>query len=91
MTPRRLAHYGLDAQPTWLILGSKSCQFSVDKGDGSPPPLRTPVSYEPPTPPFTRSVGYCSAFCTSSYTARSSAIADGAGRRGPRRGGVPVS
>ena len=28
----------MDAQPTWLILGSKSCQFSLDKGDGSPPP-----------------------------------------------------
>ena len=57
----------------------------------APPPPWTPASYEPPIPPFTRSVGYCSASCTSSCTARSSAIAAGAGRRGPRRGGVPVS
>ena len=75
----------MDAQLTWLILGSKSRRFSLDKGDGrpQPPPPWTPVSYEPPTPPFTRSVGYCSASCTSSCTARSSAIAAGAG--------IPVS
>ena len=38
----------------------------------NPPPPWTPVSYEPPSPPFTASVGYCSASCTSSCTARSS-------------------
>ena len=53
----------------------------------NPPPPWTPVSYEPPTPPFTRSVGCCSASCTSNCTARSSVIAAGAGRRGPRQGG----
>ena len=28
----------MDAQPSWLIPGSKSCQFSLDKEDGTPQP-----------------------------------------------------
>ena len=68
-------------------LAAKAANFPWTREMVAPPPPWTPVSYEPPTPPFTRSVGCCSASCTSNCTARSSVIAAGAGRRGPRQGG----